>query len=212
MQYIKVLLTGILLQGVLCFGQQSETIYKNAELADYGLDREVFLMAYQGYTQIDSARKGKLAIIDYSRPSVKKRFFLVNLQQPALQLHTHVAHGKNTGANKAKRFSNKPGSKQSSLGFFLTGETYQGKHGYSLKLKGLEPGVNDNARKRYIVIHGAWYVSQNMIEQYGRLGRSWGCPAFAKDKAQKVIDMIKNGVCLFIYGSGYREKSVLLRQ
>jgi hypothetical protein len=110
-----------------------------------------------------------------------------------------VAHGVNTGENWATAFSNTLGSRQSSLGLFRTTSTYQGRNGYSLRLEGLEPGFNDLALERTIVVHGAWYVSEAFAKEHGRLGRSWGCPALPKRVARKVINTIKDGSLLFIY-------------
>jgi hypothetical protein len=124
-----------------------------------------------------------------------------------------VAHGKNTGENTAADFSNQSESLKSSLGFFLTAETYVGENGYSLKLDGLEEGINDNARIREIVIHGADYVSQKFIDENGRLGRSWGCPALPVEFSKEIIDIISEGSCLFIYAADtlYKEKSTIYR-
>jgi len=161
---------------------------------------DLFQMAMKGYYKYDSFEVGKISIIDYSKPSSVKRFYVIDLKNKSLLFNTLIAHGKNTGENKAIHFSNKPKSLKSSLGFFKTSETYYGKHGYSMKLDGLEKGINDNARKRAIVIHGANYVSAEFVLQNGRLGRSWGCPALPVSKTKKVIDAINNGTCLFIYG------------
>jgi len=140
-----------------------------------------------------------ISIIDYSLPSTKKRFWSFDVINNKLLFHEFVAHGKNTGANYAKNFSNIPGSKQSSVGLFKTAGTYNGSNGYSLILNGLEQGFNDMALKRYIVMHGAAYVSQEFIDKHGRLGRSWGCPAFEKKLAKTIIDKIKQDQFLFIY-------------
>ena len=142
-----------------------------------------------------------ITIIDYTKPSTEKRFYLINLEQKVLLYHCYVAHGKNSGENYAKSFSNQSGSLASCSGFFITAGIYYGKHGYSLSLDGIEKGINDNARKRSIVIHGADYVSQEFINKYGRLGRSWGCPALPVDLSKEIIDCIANGSCLFIYGN-----------
>ena len=143
--------------------------------------------------------KGVLTIIDYSLPSIIQRLWVFDLDENKLLFHELVAHGKNTGENLATEFSNDHGSKQSSLGLFLTAGTYQGRNGYSLKLHGLEEGVNHRALDRTIVLHGAWYVSEDFADRYGRLGRSWGCPAVRKDVARLLIDAIKDGTYLFIY-------------
>ena len=137
-------------------------------------------------------RPEKLAIIDYSLPSTDKRFWLFDLRQKRLLLEDRVAHGKNTGENRAQRFSNLPGSLQSSIGLFQVGGSYVGKHGNSLRLIGLERGVNDLALDRAIVIHGADYVSDGFIRIHKRLGRSFGCPAMAPETAEKVIESFED--------------------
>lgn len=140
-----------------------------------------------------------LTVIDYALPSTKRRLWVLDLDTGEVLFHELVAHGKNTGANFATRFSNIEGSKQSSLGLFVTAGTYIGKNGYSLRLEGLEPGINDLALERTIVIHGAPYVSRQFIRAHGRLGRSWGCPALEKRVARPLIDTIKNGSLVFIH-------------
>lgn len=139
-----------------------------------------------------------LVVIDYALPSTAKRMWVFDRSRPQLLYHVLVAHGMGTGENRALAFSNREGSKQSSLGLFRTAETYRGRNGYSLRLDGLDPGVNDRARERTIVIHGAWYVSRDFVEEHGRLGRSWGCPALERGISRDVIDTIKNGAALFI--------------
>lgn len=141
-----------------------------------------------------------LVLIDYSKPSDTERFFVIDVNKKKLLYKSLVAHGKNSGDKYAWGFSNRPGSHKSCLGFFITGETYEGKHGLSLSLLGVEPGINDNAYKRRIVIHGADYVSQEFIEKYGRPGRSFGCPALPRNVANSIIELIKGGSCLFIFG------------
>ncbi len=186
---------------------------------DCGLEKvisiDVFNDAILGYRQIDNIKKENIiTIIDFSKPSTEKRFFVIDLQNKKLLYRCFVAHGKNSGGNYAKSFSNQQSSLESCLGFFLTAETYNGKHGYSLKLDGLEKDINDNSRAREIVIHGADYVSQEFIDKYGRLGRSWGCPALPPEISKEVIDKISNGSCLFIYGDDkyYRENSKLINK
>jgi len=141
----------------------------------------------------------RLTVIDYSLPSTKPRMWVFDLKTRKLVLAEHVAHGQGSGDNMTRQFSNKPNSHQSSIGMFRTSETYVGKNGYSLRLDGLEPGFNDRARERAIVMHGASYVSDATIQQLGRLGRSWGCPAVSKDIARRLIDDIKGGQYLFAY-------------
>jgi hypothetical protein len=140
-----------------------------------------------------------LAVIDYSLPSTAKRFWLFDLEEARLLTSELVAHGANTGETHARRFSNREGSHQSSLGLFRTAETYRGKHGYSLRLDGLERGINDRARERAIVMHGASYVSEDFAGQHGRIGRSWGCPALSLAASSGVIDRIQGGNLLFSY-------------
>lgn len=140
-----------------------------------------------------------LTIIDYSLPSTERRLWVLDFATGRRVFRELVAHGVNTGENWATAFSNTLGSRQSSLGLFRTTSTYQGRNGYSLRLEGLEPGFNDLALERTIVVHGAWYVSEDFAEKQGRLGRSWGCPALPRRVARKVIDTIKDGSLLFIY-------------
>jgi hypothetical protein len=161
----------------------------------------VLELALNGYAQLqDKLKKPLLTVIDYSLPSTKKRLWIIDLAEQKILLHTVVAHGRNSGALLAEKFSNRPESYQSSLGFFQTGEAYQGKHGYSLRLDGLEAGINDQARARAIVIHGADYAKETVAATAGRLGRSLGCPAVPPDLSTPLIKLIKEGSLLFIYG------------
>ncbi|HOX42909.1 MAG TPA: murein L,D-transpeptidase catalytic domain family protein [Myxococcota bacterium] len=140
-----------------------------------------------------------LAVIDYSRPSTTRRLWIFDLGRRRLLFHELVAHGKGSGENLATRFSNRGRSLASSLGLFEAGATYQGKHGLSLKLLGLEPGFNDRAERRAIVIHGADYVSREFARVHGRLGRSWGCPAVRPEVARALIEALANGGLVFVY-------------
>ena len=161
----------------------------------------VLELALNGYARLqDKLKKPLLTVIDYSLPSTQKRLWIIDLAQQKILLHTVVAHGRNSGALLAEKFSNRPESYQSSLGFFQTGEAYQGKHGYSLRLDGLEVGINDQARARAIVIHGADYAKETVAATAGRLGRSLGCPAVPPDLSTPLIKLIKGGSLLFIYG------------
>jgi hypothetical protein len=145
-------------------------------------------------------RRDRAVLIDYSKPSREERWYILDLVSQSVESSSLVAHGRNTGSNTAKHFANTCNSRKSSLGFFLTAETYVGKHGYSLKLDGLERTLNSNARKRAIVVHGADYVSQEFIKKNGRLGRSWGCPALPKKISKAAIDKVKGGACLYVHG------------
>ncbi len=140
-----------------------------------------------------------LSVIDYSLPSTRPRLWTFDLETRELLFEELVAHGKNTGENRARYFSNRLGSKQSSLGLFRTAEAYMGRNGYSLRLDGLEADINHLARPRTIVLHGAWYVSPVFAARHGRLGRSWGCPAVRAGVARRLIKTIKEGSLLFIY-------------
>lgn len=145
------------------------------------------------------AADSRLAVIDYSLPSTARRLWVFDVQDGKLLHHELVAHGRGSGDNYATSFSNAADSHQTSLGLFRTAETYIGGNGYSLRLDGLEPGVNDNARARAIVMHGAWYVDPAVVAQQGRLGRSYGCPALRQQVARVVIDELKDRNLLFSY-------------
>ncbi len=145
------------------------------------------------------ARPDLLTVIDYSLPSTEPRLWVIDRAARRVLFHDLVAHGRGSGENLATRFSNRDGSLQSSLGLFLTEETYVGRNGYSMRLRGLEPGVNDRARERTLVMHGAPYVSGEFAREHGRLGRSWGCPALSPQIARTVIDRIRDGSLLFVY-------------
>jgi hypothetical protein len=140
-----------------------------------------------------------ITIIDFSLPSDKERLWVLDLIQKKVLFRCLVSHGRNSGELMAENFSNTPGSNASSPGFYTTGETYIGKHGLSLTLDGLEMGINDKARARAIVIHGADYVSSDFVRNHGRLGRSQGCPAVPAELSKEIIQTIKGGSCLFIY-------------
>jgi hypothetical protein len=140
-----------------------------------------------------------LTLVDYALPSTERRLWVLDLEAGSVRFHELVAHGRESGLRDAQRFSNVPGSRQSSLGLFRTGETYLGRHGYSLRLVGLEPGTNDLAQERAIVIHGANYATAEFAALHGRLGRSWGCPALDPAVHRAVIDTIRGGTALFAY-------------
>ena len=160
-------------------------------------------LALNGYNDLKSQGLIKndslLSLIDFSKASKEKRMFIFDLKNEKIIKYTYVAHGMQSGVQMAESFSNKRFSNKSSLGLYLTKETYEGKHGYSLRIDGLSAGLNDNVRKRAVVIHGANYVSESFIKRNGRLGRSFGCPALPVDETQEIIDLIKGGTCMYIY-------------
>ena len=180
----------------------SDVLYEKANLQNAGLSMEALEAAVKGYEKLveeGTITNAKyLAIVDFSQSSRKKRFYLLDIESQKLALNTFVAHGKNSGVDKAVRFSNTPQSEASSLGFYVTKNTYRGKHGLSLRLEGLEDGFNDNAESRAIVVHGANYVNPARVNS-AYMGRSQGCPALPDAVAPKVINMIKGGSALFVY-------------
>ncbi len=159
--------------------------------------------ALSGYAELNNMgkimKKDIITVIDFSKPSTVERLFVINLKTKKIIEKSLCAHGRNSGEIFANKFSNAPESNASSLGFYITSETYDGKHGYSLKLDGQEAGFNDKARDRGVVMHAADYVSKAFIQATGRLGRSQGCPAVPTDQYEKIISLIKGGSCLFIY-------------
>jgi hypothetical protein len=161
-----------------------------------------FEKAFEGYVQLKNQgliEKNYLTIIDFSLSSNEERLWVIDMVNKKVVLQSLVAHGRNSGEEFATKFSNQSESFQSSLGFYTTGEVYQGKHGLSLRLDGLEYGINDNARNRAIVVHGADYVSEKFAKTQGRLGRSLGCPAVPYEIHEEFINTIKDKSCLFIY-------------
>jgi hypothetical protein len=178
-------------------------LYTTLNLQSLGLSQSAFNYAIVGYNQLLNTGKIKnddvLSIIDFSLPSSKKRLFVIDLKQAVVLFNTYVSHGKNSGKDNATIFSNKDNSFKSSLGFYVTANTYNGKHGLSLRLEGEEKGINDNAMNRGIVMHAANYVSENFINAQGYLGRSEGCPAIPAGLHKPIIEKIKDGSCLFIY-------------
>lgn len=158
------------------------------------------LIAYIHARQQGLDSKQLLTVIDYSMPSTSKRMWVIDLRRGRVLFNTWVSHGKNSGGITPDSFSNSPGSLKTSLGVFVTDMgTYQGGNGNSLRLKGLERGINNNAYSRDIVIHGAAYVNSATISKYGQIGRSWGCPAVSKDLAQPIINTIKDNTVVIAY-------------
>jgi hypothetical protein len=185
------------------FEDSIQTLFKTIGLEKVGMNYEVFRYGMIGFHSL--RQEGKLngknivSFIDFTKPSTEKRFYTVDLDTHQLKFHSLVSHGRNTGENIASRFSNVPHSNQSSLGFYVTGETYVGSKGYSLRLDGIDPEYNSNMRSRAVVMHDADYVSEEWIRKYGRLGRSQGCPALPKAISRKVIDTIKDKTVIFAY-------------
>ena len=196
-------------------GSPHETKQIYDQIGNGSMSYEAFDLAFRGWNEVKDSiglTDHVISIIDFSQPSNKKRFYLIDLESRQVIHQDYVAHGKNTGNLMAEMFSNTPHSNQSSLGFFKTAETYHGKHGLSLRLDGLEKGINDKARQRAIVIHSAKYAEESFINKYGRLGRSFGCPALPAGNYEEIIDLIKGGTLLFIYypQSAYLENSRIL--
>lgn len=186
-------------------------LYAEMELAGV-INYIAFKQALMGYHNISERKKDILTLIDFTKPSTEKRLYVIDIKNKKLLFTSHVAHGRNSGENYATSFSNKSGSYKSSLGFYLTENTYQGKNGYSLILNGLEKNINDKARERAIVMHGASYANPSVIKSAGRLGRSLGCPALPEVVTRPIIDTIKGGSLLYIYANNtdYLALSVIL--
>lgn len=162
-----------------------------------------FQEAVMGYNKIKKRKKDIITLIDFTKPSSEERFYVLDMRHKKILFTSVVSHGRNSGGLYATSFSNKNGSYQSSLGFFLTENTYQGRNGYSLVLNGLEKGINDRAKERAIVIHGASYSNPSVIASSGRLGRSLGCPALPQKVSRHIINTIKDGSLLYIYANNH---------
>ena len=173
------------------------SLYLSLQLKSIGLSEAAFSYAWKGYqVLLDKklvSKEGYLTICDFSQSSTKKRLYIIDMVNNTVVLNTYVAHGKNSGGEFARSFSNRSGSLQSSLGFYVTKQTYYGEHGLSLRVAGVEKGFNDKALGRNIVIHGADYIGNQ------KKGRSFGCPAVPKNESSRIINTIKNGHCLFVY-------------
>lgn len=210
---IIILVSGIYLQGMqltenlwqenVIINDSSYTVWKESLADSYGIPSPAINLALNGYFALKSKKllqnDSLLTIIDFSSPSTERRLFILDLKNQKIVKNTLVAHGKNSGVNIAESFSNKRHSRKSSLGLYITSKTYFGEHGYSLRLDGMSNELNDQARKRAIVIHGANYVSDSFIENNDRIGRSFGCPALPNNEVEEIINLIKDGSCLFIY-------------
>lgn len=188
-------------------------LYELLGLSDLGLKREVFNKAVSGWNrvkeQMNPPKSNLLSIADFSQSCNSKRLYVINMEKGELLFNTYVSHGRNSGKEFATSFGNRPESYKSSLGFYLTSSVYKGDAGLSLRLKGLEQGINHFAEQRGIVIHGASYVSENFIKKYGRLGRSQGCPVVPPALCKPIINCIKEGSCVFIFypDSNYFKRS-----
>jgi hypothetical protein len=192
------------------------SLYYTADLSVNGLSKEAFDYAWKGYENLLQqnriTKSQYLTICDFSQSSAKKRLYIIDISNKKLLINTYVAHGRNSGYDFATQFSNIPESLQSSLGFYVTADTYVGSHGLSLRVKGLEPGFNDKAYERTIVIHGAAYVDEARARAGIFMGRSYGCPAVPQKESSIIINTIKNGSCLFIYhpSANYLKHSKIL--
>jgi hypothetical protein len=191
-------------------------IYSAAKLSYVGLPLNTFALAMKGFTKLRNQNlinaDSIITIIDFEKSSSQKRLYVVDLKTKSVLFQTLVAHGKNSGKEYARSFSNEESSYKSSLGFYITRNTYEGSNGFSLRLEGTENGINNNAMERAIVMHGAGYASESTIYQLGFLGRSWGCPALPESLNKPIINKIKDGNMLFIYypDQDYLKKSSIL--
>ena len=197
--------------------QQLRGTYAALGAEQEGLRFETFAKAMTGYLNLRQAGRladGKqlLTVVDFDLPSTQKRLWVLDLGKHEIVFHTLVAHGHNSGENEATSFSNTDASNMSSLGFYATGGEYEGKHGRSLRLEGLDEGFNTNAAARSVVMHGADYVSEDFIKQNGRLGRSLGCPALPMELKDQIIETVTAGTCLFVNKSDAGYNSRFLNQ
>jgi len=182
---------------------QQESLYNQLHLSQLGLKQIIFDKAVAGWNVLIKQKllpkSGVLSIVDFSQSSNTKRLYIIDMDKKIILFNTYVAHGRNSGGEFAMFFGNKANSFKSSLGFYITGNTYKGNHGLSMRLRGVEKGINDGAVQRGIVMHGAPYVSEAFIKQCGRLGRSQGCPAVPQELCQQIIGYIKEGSCFYMY-------------
>jgi hypothetical protein len=198
------------------FAAEAVNMYQEMNLKKWGLSIKAFEYALKGYKNL--VEHGKvmkdevLSICDFSQSSRRKRFYVIDMETKKVLINTWVAHGRNSGGEYARSFSNSPESHKSSLGFYRTGSTYYGAHGLALKIQGLEKNFNDKADERNIVIHGSEYVGSNFLARSPINGRSFGCPALPQQETGRIIKTIKDGSCLFIYHptKNYIQKSRVL--
>jgi len=199
----KVIVAAAMLCAVNAFAAPQKTLVQKLLSEAPGLHAQALEQAldaaHRAAERGQVRRSDLLTVIDYSIRSSEPRLFVFDLRAGKLLFRELCAHGKNSGGDVAQFFSNDPGSEETSLGLFVTEDTYIGHNGYSLRLRGLSPGLNDMAEARAIVMHGAYYVSREAVKVFGRLGRSWGCPAVRTEVAHKLIDTIRGGTAIFAY-------------
>ncbi|HEV3327558.1 MAG TPA: murein L,D-transpeptidase catalytic domain family protein [Puia sp.] len=185
------------------FAEEVSNLYEQFDLKEMGLTKKAFQYALKGYNYLLEHHwlnnPTILSICDMSQSSRNKRLYVLDLDQKKVVVNTYVAHGRNSGGEFAHSFSNNPSSHKSSLGFYITQDTYYGSNGFSLKIRGVERGFNDRANSRAIVVHGSEYVGPDFLQMNNFCGRSYGCPAVPADESETIIDLIKEGSCLFIY-------------
>jgi hypothetical protein len=196
--------------------QWIDSIYNTLQLDSLGLQKNVFFYACKGYEYLLSQHKlqntSLLTICDYTQSSTHKRLYVIDMEKGEVLYNTYVSHGKNSGSEFAKSFSNKADSHKSSLGFMVTGNTYVGRAGYSMYFDGMERGINNNVKARSIVMHGSDYVNEQRADEGNAMGRSYGCPAVPFEEHRKIIDAIKGGSCFFAYADDkwYASTSTIL--
>ena len=185
------------------FAEEVSTLYDQIDLKEIGLTKKAFEYALKGYYYLLEHhwlnRTNILSICDLSQSSRNKRLYVLDLEERKVLVNTYVAHGRNSGGEFARSFSNNPSSHKTSLGFYVTQGTYMGNNGLSLKIRGMERGFNDRANGRNIVVHGSQYVGPDFLQMNQFCGRSYGCPAVPAEESEEIIDMIKEGSCLFVY-------------
>ena len=181
----------------------ASSMYAEMDLQDSGLSQNAFQAAWIGYYKLKKRgllkRTNVLSICDFSQSSSQQRMYVIDVRNRRVLYRTYVAHGINSGEEFANSFSNKMESCKSSLGFYVTSKVYSGVNGVSLRIDGVDQGFNDNARRRAIVIHGANYVSRRVLNKYGVMGTTFGCPAIPENMTTQIIPVVKNGSCFFIY-------------
>ena len=195
---------------------ESNSMYEEMDLRSAGLTKTAFTLAYRGYKNLVNrgivSHDNIITVADFSQSSRKKRLYIIDVENKDVIMQTYVAHGRNSGKEFAKSFSNKISSLKSSLGFYITKGTYFGEHGLSLRIEGVDRGFNDNAFRRAVVVHGADYLGDSFVQRNPFSGRSWGCPAVPAKQSKEIINTIKGGSVMFIYhpSTQYLKKSRIL--